>query len=65
VILPWTVPPTSHLPELLNATFAILRSVAGLFKPMKMIHAQTKSTHNETAPKGALRVISTIIPTKF
>jgi len=57
--------PASHLPELLNATFTILRSVAGLFKPMKAIHAQRNTTHNETATKGALRVISTIIPTKF
>ena len=64
VILPLAVPPASHLPERLNATIAILRSVAGLFKPMKTIQALKMTTHNETATKGALRMISTIL-TKF
>jgi hypothetical protein len=65
VILPWAVPAASHLPELLNATFATLGSVGGLFKLTRTTQAERKTTHSESATKGALRVISTIVSNAF
>ena len=60
VTLPCGVPPASHLPVLLKATFETLRSIGRSRKPMKTSQAQSDITESASAMTTVPRGVSVV-----